>query len=534
MEGFSFKYAVNLMTIVILLSACTAKQTGKVDLEISIPQREFMKNPDLGNGYFLNPILPGDYPDPSILRDGEDYYMTHSSMEYAPGLLIWHSRDLVSWEPVCYALKKYVGSVYAPDFIKYKNLYYIYFPAVTKSGISNMVVTASKPEGPWSDPVDLKIGHIDPGHVVAPDGKRYLHLSDGYLVPLADDGLSVEGEMKKIYEGWQYPLNWLVEGFCLESPKLTLHHGYYYLTSAEGGTAGPATSHMVVSSRSKTPWGPWEDSPYNPVVHTYSASESWWSKGHATLVSAIQGDWWIVYHAYEKGYYNLGRQTILEPIEWTQDEWFRVKAEISTNEPIKKPSGESLKKFLKLSDDFSGTDLGLQWRFFREFDPDRFTQENNSLLLKAKGTSPADCSPLLCIAGHHAYEIETELVISGEATGGLILFYNDNLYCGIGLNKQGLIRYERGNPLVLNPRSLGNKIRLRIRNLEHQVSYFFLEPGKDWTMYEASSEVSTYNHNAFGGFMSLRAGLFSTGKGTVRFSYFKYTGLDGKNVYQAD
>src|SRR5262245_30959493 len=104
-------------------------------------------------GFYSNPIFAGDYPDPSILREGNDYYVVHSSFEYYPGLLIWHSKDLINWEPVAHALHSYVGSVWAPDLVKYKDKYYIYFPAKN----SNYVVTADSIAGPWSDPVDLKV-----------------------------------------------------------------------------------------------------------------------------------------------------------------------------------------------------------------------------------------------------------------------------------------------------------------------------------------------------------------------------------------
>ena len=82
---------------------------------------------DTGRGTFLNPVMCGNYADPSVIRDGEDYYMTHSSFTDMPGLTIWHSRDLVNWEPVAHALNKFVGSVWAPDMIKHKDIYYIYF-----------------------------------------------------------------------------------------------------------------------------------------------------------------------------------------------------------------------------------------------------------------------------------------------------------------------------------------------------------------------------------------------------------------------
>src|SRR6187402_617326 len=83
----------------------------------------------LSDELYQNPIFTGDYPDPSIIRDGEDYYIVHSSFNYYPGLLIWTSKDLINWKPVTHALKKSVGSVWAPDLVKYNNKFYIYFPA---------------------------------------------------------------------------------------------------------------------------------------------------------------------------------------------------------------------------------------------------------------------------------------------------------------------------------------------------------------------------------------------------------------------
>ena len=196
--------------------------------------------------------MPGDHPDPSILKDGDDYYMTFSSFDAYPGLVIWHSRDLVNWQPLGPALFKNVGSVWAPDLVKHEGRYYIYFPGDRSPNRSNYVIWADDIRGPWSDPIDLKIGQIDPGHAVGADGRRYLFLSAGFLVPLADDGLSVTGPTKKVYDGWKYPEEWVVEGFAQEGPKILKHGDYYYMVLAEGGTAGPPTGHMVVAARSRT------------------------------------------------------------------------------------------------------------------------------------------------------------------------------------------------------------------------------------------------------------------------------------------
>ena len=217
---------------------------------------EGQRQADRGDGTFLNPIMPGDHPDPSILKDGDDYYMTFSSFDAYPGLVIWHSRDLVNWQPVGPTLFKNVGSVWAPDLVKHKGRYYIYFPGISPQR-SNYVIWADNIRGPWSAPIDLKLTRIDPGHAVGPDGKRWLFLSAGELVQLSDDGLSTVGAPKKIYDGWKYPADWVVETFAQEGPKILRRGDYYYMVLAEGGTAGPPTGHMIVAARSKTIEGPW-------------------------------------------------------------------------------------------------------------------------------------------------------------------------------------------------------------------------------------------------------------------------------------
>ena len=174
-------------------------------------------------------LMPGDYADPSVLKDGEDYYLTHSPFHYQPGFLIWHSRDLLHWEPVCRVGSTWSGSAWAPDLQKVGDTYYIYFPASE----TNWVITAKNIRGPWSAPIDLKIGGIDPGLVVTPEGKRYLFTNGGQVTPLTPDGLARAGQTEQVYKGWEYPHEWQTECMCLESPKLTWHDGYYLLLSAK-------------------------------------------------------------------------------------------------------------------------------------------------------------------------------------------------------------------------------------------------------------------------------------------------------------
>ena len=110
---------------------------------------------------FTNPILGGDFPDPSVMRDGNDYFLVNSSFDYVPGLVVYHSRDLVHWEPISFALREYIGSIWAPDIKKINGKFYIYF-TVHGQRRTNCVVTATSAWGPWSEPVDLNIGDIDP------------------------------------------------------------------------------------------------------------------------------------------------------------------------------------------------------------------------------------------------------------------------------------------------------------------------------------------------------------------------------------
>ena len=476
------------------------------------------KNNAKGDGYYLNPIFAGDYPDPSILRDGKDYYIVHSSFTYYPGLLIWHSTDLINWEPVTHALHRYLGSVWAPDLAKYHDKYYIYFPA----GNSTYVVTANSIAGPWSDPVDLKINYIDPGHFTDAQDKRYLYFNNGGYIPLSDDGLSVTGEFKHVYDGWKIPSEWSIECFCMEGPKLTKRGDYYYLTVAEGGTAGPATSHMVISARSRSAFGPWENSPYNPIIRTKQNSEKWWSKGHGTLFDDPNGKWWMVFHGYENGFYGMGRQTLLQPVTWTKDGWFKTPEGIKTDEPIKRPIKDISGSAFSLNDDFSGNELKPQWQFFDEYDTTRFHPTNAGLLIKAKGKSVANCSPLLCIPSNHSYVAQVELQIADDAIGGLVLFYNNSSYSGILADKENILANLRGWQFPTVKAVINKHVFLRLRNINNTVDMYYSLDGSKWVKIENSLEVSGFNHNVLSGFLSLRLGLCSIGEGTVKFRNFVY------------
>jgi xylan 1,4-beta-xylosidase len=483
---------------------------------------------DLGDGRFLNPLLSGDRPDPAILKDGADYYMTFSTFDSYPGLTIWHSRDLINWTPRRAALHKNIGSVWAVSLEKHEGRYFLYVP-VKASPNSIFVIHADSIDGPWSDPIDLKLHkHIDPCHAVGEDGSRWLFLSGGDRIRLSDDGLSTVGAVEHVYDPWRYPDTWDVEGFAPEGPKIHRHGGWFYMLTAVGGTAGPPTGHMVIAARSRSINGPWEQHPNNPLVHTTSIHERWWSRGHASLVEAPDGSWWAVYHGYENGLWTLGRQTLLDPVEWTADGWFRMTGG-DLSQPLPKPrGGKALPHGQALSDDFKRLDLGAKWNFFRPA-PDEASRarvEKGALLLKGRGTAPSNSSPLLLIAGDPAYEFSCDIEIAPGGTAGLLLFYDDKLYCGLGFDEQHFVTHqygiERGRPA--NPH--GRRMTMRVTNNRHIISFHLSgDGGKTWARFDRGMEVSGYHHNVRGGFLMLRPGLYSAGLGETRFRDFRFRAL---------
>lgn len=490
---------------------------------------EGQRRADLGDGRYLNPILAGDHPDPSILKDGGDYYICFSSFDAYPGVAIWRSRDLVNWTPVTTALTQNIGSVWAPELVKHEGRYFIYIPARFPDRRGIYVVTAQHIEGPWSAPVDLKLpNHIDPGHAVDETGRRWLFLSGGDRIALSDDGLRTVGAVEHVYDPWRPPSDWVIEGFSPEGPKITRHGGWYYLITAVGGTAGPPTGHMVIAARSRSLAGPWENCPANPLVRTTSARQAWWSRGHATLVEGPAGDWWAVYHGYENGFWTLGRQTLLDPIEWTADGWFRFKGGDLAG-PLRKPAGgKAASHGRAISDDFSSDAMGQGWTFYApgRDEAQRVTRLGDGLTVKAKGTSPADGSPLTTLVGDKAYEVQVSIEIDDGAQAGLLLFYNRRLYCGLAFNGERLVMHRQGLDRDAARLTKGQRrLWIRATNDHHIVTFHTSGDGQAWTKFDVQMEVSGYHHNTAYDFLSLRPGLYVAGQGSARFRDFRFRAL---------
>lgn len=498
---------------------------------------EGQRRADQGDGTFRNPVLAGDYPDPTVLKDGEDYYLTYSSFDNAPGLVIWHSRDLVNWNPVGPAVPNPVGCVFASDLVKVGGRYYLYIPFMpapwSKLDAPSIFVTYTDDiRGPWAQPIDLGIrGYIDPGHIVGEDGRRYLFLNGVERVRLSDDGLSTDGEVEPAYSGWRYPSDWVVEAYSLEGPKLLRRGDWFYLVSAVGGTAGPATGHMITVARSRSVLGPWEDDPANPLLRCTDAAQPWWSRGHGTLVEGPDGRWWVLYHGYERGYQTLGRQQLLEPVEWTADGWPRALGGDLT-EPLPMPAiVPDVRHGMPLSDDFSEPSWGLRWSFDHPSAEElgRADLSGDGLVLRGKGTTPGESSPLCVHAGDHAYIIEVELErLAADSAGGLLLFFNPRLFVGLKLDETGLTTYSGGVPTWgREPGGQGvRRASIRIENRHHIVTMWYRFDDGEWLQHSTRFEISGYHANTMSDLQSVRPALFASGDGSVRFRNFRYQALE--------
>ncbi len=180
------------------------------------------------------------------------------------------------------------------------------------------------------------------------------------------------------------------------------------------------------------------------------------------------------------------------------------------------------------SDDFSQLELGSRWTFHA---PDPGESErvrvDDGLVLRGKGTSPADTSPLAMLTGDHAYEIEVEVSVEPGVEAGLLLFFNNRLFCGMGIDGERMLSYSGGiRTHWREPAPATDRITLRIRNDEHIVTGWYRVPGGEWTRHAVRYETSGYHANVVGDLLSLRPALYAAGTGEARFTDFRYRSLD--------
>lgn len=513
---------------------------------------------------FSNPILPGCYPDPSICRVGNDYYLVNSSFAYYPGVPIWHSTNLTDWKQLGYVLNRpsqlslqdglrISGGIYAPD-IKYNphnKLFYLITTAVDGGG--NFFVTTDDPKkGEWSDPVFLpEVWGIDPSFLFDEDGKAYIVNNDApagkpeysghraiWIREFDWKNNCTVGKQKMIIDGGvdksQHP-SWI------EGPHLYHINGIYYLMAAEGGTGA---NHCEVIFSASSPFGPFKPCKINPILTQRNLSQDRPNPvtctGHADLVQTPEGNWYAVFlgvRPYHDGHDVMGRETFLLPVSWKDGQpVILADGEVIgyTNRPLA-PTSLWTAKGLANEAFFIRTPRNNYY----EIDKD------GKLKLEARSVRISDGRQPSAIGRwitNQTFDAQTAVSFTPASTNdfaGIILFQNDqcNIRFGKTLNEQGLpclqlTAYSQNKHcaetlIPLQQSDADKKIYLKVTGIEQpaasngqqtvngrEVRYIFsysFHPETDWMQAGEPVSADLLSTRTAGGFTGTMIGIYATG-----------------------
>jgi len=348
-----------------------------------------------------NPVLPGFHPDPSVCRVGDCFYLATSSFHFFPGLPLWRSHNLVDWEPVGPALCRpsqldLAGTppsrgLYAPTLRHGAGRFWLACTEVDRLG--NFLLSAPSIEGPWSDPLPLAVGGIDPSLFFDDDGTVYLCSNDapdgraGISLSVIDPGTGAILERPRHIcagSGGRWP----------EGPHLYRRGGAWYLLLSEGGTE---YGHYASIFRSASPWGPWEACPRNPVLsHRDDAASPIQCVGHPDLVEDAAGRWWLLclgVRPLGPMLHNLGRETFLAPVSWDGEGWPVMgqdgKLGLEMEGSLPGPPARGMHACWE--DRFDGPGLGPEWISLRRREPEAVAlEEGRGLVLRGAGCGLSD------------------------------------------------------------------------------------------------------------------------------------------------
>jgi beta-xylosidase len=281
---------------------------------------------------------------------------------------------------------------------------------------------------------------------------------------------------------------------------------------------------MAVVARSTSPLGPWQNSPYNPLIHTYSAAEEWWSVGHATLFSTPDGHWYIVYHGYRNGFETLGRNTLMEPIEWTSDGWPRAPLGARRDELMPAPMGVAQGPMLALSDDFQAPTLKLTWQAWMETNMTRYQVGGGTLVMGAQGSSYSQSSPLTVRARDESYQVQVSVNVDNQTGATLGMEYNPSVAVYLELTNGTVTAYGPNGQLA-SLSWVASNAWLKMVNRENQVQLLVSPDGQQWQSLVSGFDASGFDNDNYGDFQAARPALSAIGSGKAHFSGFRYDPL---------
>lgn len=451
----------------------------------------YAEHPLQSKSSVYNPILPGFYPDPAITTNGKgDYYVATSTFTYFPGVPLFHSRDLKHWRQIGHILSResqlenmagqhVSGGIFAPA-ISYNKKTNTYYMITTNVGAGNFYVKAkANPDGTldgceWSDPIHVpSIQGIDPSIFIDDNGKAYIVNNDdapnakpeydGHrTVRIQELDLNTDkcvGKRKIIVNKGVRPEE---KPIWCEAPHIYKINGYYYLMTAEGGTSN---WHSEVIYRSKSVWGPYKPYEKSPILTQRTLprdrKDAVTCAGHADLVQTTSGDWYAVFLGVrtvedaENGYENIGRETYMIPVTWTEDGWPEmtmstgvVPMQLSVNEKLDDFGGNYMGNGnFSWKENFNDAQLSQEWIGLRLNPSSLYTVSNGWLNLKGssvKSTEKGQPALLCRRIQHHQFTAETRMKFapsSPTAKAGIMLFKDE-------MNQLQLLRVGNAMKLI--------------------------------------------------------------------------------------
>lgn len=533
---------------------------------------------------FRNPVLPGFYPDPGMIRAGDDFYLVTSTFTYFPGVPIFHSTDLVNWRQIGHVLDRpeqidveglqISEGIFAPTIQYHEGVFYMITTIVGKGG--NFVVTATDPAGPWSNPVFLpEVRGIDPSIFFDEDGKSYViyngdppenkSLYNGHrtirMIEFDYKNLKTVGDNKILVNGG---VNIHAKPVWIEAPHIYKTHGYYYLWAAEGGTSVNHSQVVFRTKDLKDMFIPYKDNPIltqrhldpnrpNPISAT----------GHADMVETKNGEWWAVFLAtrpYTTGdHYNIGREVFLAPVKWTDDDWpvidpdheevmyTYVAPDLPENkENIPFPVAGSF----TIKDNFDQEKLKDYWFFVRVPKEKWYSINTKSKKLKINlrpetAFGRSNPSFLARRQQHQKGSISTEFTFEPKTeneSAGVLLFQKEthHLFVAKQLNSDGstsvkLLKAKGENDYeILAEKALQKSskspLSLKVDFDKADYTFSFKEKGdRDWQTLHEFKEGQYLSTREAGGFVGVTMGPYATSSGTesdnsAEYVHFTYSG----------
>ncbi|MBI4658417.1 MAG: family 43 glycosylhydrolase [Verrucomicrobia bacterium] len=430
---------------------------------------------------YSNPVIAGDYPDPSIIRVGRSYWATATTSEWAPLFPLLHSNDLVNWSHLANVFAHSptwsAGNYWAPEISEFEGRFYVYYVARKKGGpLSIAVATAPRPEGPYEDHgplVGQDAGSIDPVTTTDENGKRYLlWKEDGnsrkqptpiWAQELSGDGTRLTGEMKEIIRN---DAPW--EGSLVEGPFVVQRNGWFYLFYSGNACCGRGCNYALGVARSKKLLGPWEKNPANPIL---AGNEKWKCPGHGSIVTHLKGRNFLLYHAYHaQDFISVGRQALLDEIQWETNAWPTINQGRGPSLQAPAPHGyASFNGEHFFFDDFKSANLLPQWHWPHANAPVARLKSGALELMPNPDDSPQLVDAVLALRTTRGdYEATTLVDLQGmraDVTAGLAAYGDAQNALGIaaGNGKLTLWRRRKDRLETLAEEGLSSSAKLYLR-----------------------------------------------------------------------